>query len=102
MILDALKKISADMIVAIIAIITVVSSLIGTYIKYRIDKGVIDAKFKIMGDRMDEFEKDLDEHIEENNIAFQKIHSENRQDHQLLFQRLDDIKNFMITGKFPD
>ena len=97
---------TTDWIIALIAIIGVLGTIIASYIQWKIDKGKIDNKFKdndkkfLQNDkRFEQMENQLKEHMESTINMAETNRKENRDEHQLLFQRIDEIKNLIIEGK---
>lgn len=100
-------------ITAMIALVTIFGVVLTAYIKYQTDKTKIEKDFESMDSkiennkwktdkRMEIIEKDLKQHLIETEKINRDNRDENREEHRLLFKRLDEIKNYMIDGKFKD
>lgn len=94
---------TTDWIIAIIAVASILGTILIAYIKYRIDTGKYDNKFYDVDNkfiqhekRFENMEKDLKLHMENTVNTAETNRKENRDEHQLLFQRIDEIKDLLI------
>ena len=97
---------TTDWIIALIAIIGVLGAILAAYIQWKIDKGKIenkfqdtDKKFLHHDKRFEQMEKELRNHMESTINVAETNRKENKDEHLLLFQRIDEIKNLLIEGK---
>ncbi len=102
MIMDALRRLSAEWAVAIFSALTAIGTILIAYIKWRVDKGEIYGKLDVMDERVDGLERDFEKHLKNNKEQIETGRNENKDEHKLLFKKLDEIKNFLITGKLPN
>ena len=113
MLFNWIKDWSAEWIVAIVSLTTAFGTIIVAYIQWRVDKASIKNEMLRMDEKIDheinkvdrkveDIVEDFENHIKTSEVLNQKNREENRADHQLLFERLDEIKNYLITGKFRD
>jgi len=64
--------------------------------------GSTSERILIVEQKLVNMEEDLKEHLKASDKKFEKIKEQNTTDHRLLFKQLDGIKDYLITGQFPD
>jgi len=97
--IDLIRQVKTEWIITIISVLTALAAILIAYITWRTDKGSIDSKFTEVDNRFVRMEKDLKEHITGSNEMAESNRKENREEHHLLFDRIDEIKNLLIEGK---
>jgi hypothetical protein len=103
--IDLLRQIKTEWIIALISIGGVIGTMVTAYIKFGIDKGKIDNKFRLNDKKFEQYDEKF-EQMEEAFKGFQeasmleveKNRKENREEHNLMFKRIDEIKDILIQN----
>lgn len=84
-----------EIISIIFGFIGVLALILKVWTKTQTDIAMLQIQIKNSDEKHLDRKKELDEHKADNERQIEKLHSENRQDHRLMFDKLDEInRNF--------
>lgn len=79
----------------VLGFLGLIALILRVWSKTQTDIAMLQIQIKNSDEKHHDRKKELDDHKAENDRQIEKLHNENRQDHQLMFGKLDEInRNF--------
>jgi hypothetical protein len=97
--MEWIRKLSGDWFAAIVAAISGIFAVIGAVWRFVWVQKKQEARLKMIEEWITKHEADFQKHITQNEKQFEKYHMENREDHKILFDKIDAILKILIELK---
>jgi hypothetical protein len=82
---------NGEIIMAVIAIIGLVFGIVKVWIQSQTDIAQIKVQLTAISDRLTKSDNDLKTHKDEDNVRYEQMRKENREDHGKLFEKIDKL-----------
>ncbi len=87
----------------IVGILVLLGGIIAVYVVVKTDIVAVKTKIVAMEKDIEEMKethrKDIKDVKDDFNVRFESISNKNREDHQILFNKVDDLKDIIINSK---